>query len=256
MNEQLTPGLEIGLQDGEPTLSQRVVFNRRGQRMSEALRDVAADPQNTPEGVIQYWTMVEVSDVDDQSVRDGEMAYSLTYIPQRPMGWEAAKTHGHIHTPGLLGVPDPEVYEVLSGEGLFLMQDLREGPRSSLAIAVRAGKGDTVVLPPWLYHVSINVGRDTLVFGDVCSRHVADDYGFVKTSKGFSYYFTPEGEPRANPHYQETPELKILSAAEWSPQDIGPLYQTLRDKPEELAWLIDPDAFASRYPQFDAYRLP
>ncbi len=254
----LTPGLEIDLVEGsgEPVLAGTIEYTRRGHRLSQGLREVAADPNNLADDVVQYWTVVEVNDGRDPSLREAPLAYSLTYLSDRPMGWERAKTHGHVHTPGRTDRPDPEVYEVLRGKAIFLFQDLRVGPRATVVYAVHAEVGETVVIPPYMYHASVNGGDGPLVFGDVCSRGLADDYGLVKESHGFAYHFPRSGWAAvANAHYASVPALREVGAAEWSPQDVGSLYARLRDDAPSLSWLLDAAEFSRRYPEFDRYEF-
>jgi glucose-6-phosphate isomerase len=251
----VTPGLDIAMnpETGEPELGPDVVFTSRGERLANGLLDVVAMPDQVDRESVQYWTVVEVSDGGDTALRDESAAYSLTFLGSTPLGGERSKTHGHVHRPGRTDLPDPEVYEVLVGSAIFLFQDLHPGPTSTVAIAVHAGAGDTVVIPPFMYHCSVNAGTGPLVFGDVCSRGLVDDYGLVKESHGFAYYFPVDGEPISNPRYAAVPPLTVLTAEEWCPQDVGPLYQRLRDDPASLSWLLDASEFAKRYPEYDVY---
>jgi hypothetical protein len=93
---------------------------------------------------------------------------------------EFPKTIGHYHTvlPGE-GVPSPDLYQVVWGQGLILGQASDAGAVRSVAIPV--SRGDTVLLPPHLGHLTINIGATPLVFSNVCVRcpHLSYDDGAV-----------------------------------------------------------------------------
>jgi glucose-6-phosphate isomerase len=170
----------------------------------------------------------------------------------RPIGWEAAKTAGHVHVrpPGArLGFP--EVVEVLHGEAGFLIADLElgpDGPQSSRAWLVRARPGDWVILPPVLAHVTIDLGAGPLVFSDIIDRRAAGIYGGVQEARGLGWYVGANGELRANERFSNPPAIEECSAVEWSGPAPGPLYLAFRDDPGAFAWLSDPDSFAAAAP--------
>ncbi len=189
---------------------------------------------------------------EDAQLDDHALRYELTAMIGRPIGWEAAKTAGHVHVrpPGSeLGYP--EVVEVLHGEAGFLIQDLSvgpDGPRSTRAWLVRAHPGDWVVLPPMLAHVTIDLGAGPLVFSDVIDRRAAGIYSDVATSHGFSWYVGADGELRANDRYTEPPPLEECEAVDWSGSAGSPLYRSFRDSPSEFSWLSQPDRFPEAAP--------
>ncbi|MDD1749897.1 MAG: glucose-6-phosphate isomerase, partial [Methanothrix sp.] len=73
------------------------------------------------------------------------LRYDITIIPPNMLGREYIKTAGHYHplVPGGR-VTYPELYEVLEGEALYLLQSLD----LSDVVAVYASAGDKVLVPP------------------------------------------------------------------------------------------------------------
>ncbi|HPE52246.1 MAG TPA: glucose-6-phosphate isomerase family protein, partial [Methanothrix soehngenii] len=86
-----------------------------------------------------------LSRADGDKLRDQNLRYDITIIPPGMMGSEYIKTAGHYHplAPGS-AVTYPELYEVLEGEALYLLQkeDLSD------VVAINAAAGDKVLVPP------------------------------------------------------------------------------------------------------------
>jgi glucose-6-phosphate isomerase len=91
-----------------------------------------------------------------------EIRYDITVIPPNLLGKEFVKTKGHYHI-GNFG----ELYKVLAGEGIFLMQkkDLSD------VYFVRAKRGDFVKIPPNYGHTIINPSGKTLKIANWVSKY-------------------------------------------------------------------------------------
>ena len=186
----------------------------------------------------QYWSFVDVAREEDRDLLDAlSIGYDVTIVAPRPMGWERPKTRGHIHIrPGEPGAGFAEVYQVLEGQAGFLFQDLGPGPSSHEAVLVEAATGDSVLIPPQRYHVTINLGSTALVVADAVCRASEDDYSALRAAHGMAFLFAENGDVVPNPSYRNVPELRRIEAREWSagPRD---LYGSLARERDSLTWL-------------------
>ena len=237
---------------GEPRLGPSVRAERSGARRIGELVDVTAIEVSPTDRRVQYWTFSCVGAARDQGRLAGlPLVYDMTFLSSSPVGWERAKTHGHVHL-GSEEMGFAELYEVLEGRAGILVQDLLPGPAASFAVLIEAEAGETVVIPPGLHHATINLGSTTLVLGDVVARSADDDYALVKRARGMAYYLGADGTARPNPTYLDVPSLECVPAAEWSDAPGIPLYMRLLSEPASLDWLSETERFPSRFPELSA----
>jgi glucose-6-phosphate isomerase len=242
-------GLPLSLRRGRLHLGPGVVAEEDLVRRKAQMRDVLAAGVGRQSRRLEYQMLNGVRRVQDVHLEGLPLRYELTSMPGSPLGWETAKTLGHVHvSPPGSSVGYPEIVEVLHGEAGFLVQDLAmtaDGPRSRQAWLVRARPGDWVVLPPDLAHVTIDLGAGPLVFSDVIDRRARGIYAGVAQARGFGWYVATDGVLRPNPRYGVPPRIEEIPAAEWSGPAPGPLYGAFRDDPASLAWLSEPARFAA-----------
>ena len=245
-------GLPIRLAGGRLHPGEGVVVEEDLVRRRWQMRDVLAAGVGRQGRRVEYHMLNGVRTVADRQLERLHLRYELTAMLGLPLGWEAAKTLGHVHVaPPRTSIGYPEIVEVLHGEAGFLIQDFAMttgGPRSRRAWLVRALPGDWVVLPPDLAHVTIDLGAGPLVFSDVIDRRARGVYAGVAQARGFAWYVAADGEFRPNPRYTETPPIEEITASDWSGQPRGLLYEAFRDDPASFAWLSDPARFASLAP--------
>jgi len=249
-------GLPLALSAGRIRPGAGVVAEEDLVRRLADMRDVLADGVGRRGRRVEYHMLNGVRHREDAHLADLPLRYELTALAGRPIGWEAAKTLGHVHVcppGGSMGYP--EVVEVVHGEAGFLIQDLAEGPegpRARQAWLVRARPGDWVVLPPDLAHVTIDLGAGPLVFSDVIDRRARGIYAGVAAARGFGWYVAADGGLRPNPRYARPPRLEEVTAVDWSGPAPAPLYRYFRDDPSRLEWLSDPAAYESVAPALAA----
>jgi glucose-6-phosphate isomerase len=138
------------------------------------------------------------------------LRYDITIIPSRMLGKEFVKTKGHYHI-GNFG----ELYKVLAGEGIFLMQkkDLSD------AYFVKAKRGDFVKIPPGYGHTIINPSRKTLKIANWVSKNCQSDYQSIEKMGGFCYYYTINGWVE-NKNYKKIPKLKKKKPSKKMPKNL------------------------------------
>lgn len=177
--------------------------------------------------------------------------YDITVLLPTRLGCEYNKTKGHYHSEKRRGLAYPELYEVLEGEALILLQQ-RDGSTVSDVIAITAQAGDKVIVPPNYGHVTINLGETPLKMANWVSRAVESYYGPYEEKNGAAYWvLTPEraGGPRrylANIRYGRLPPLRVLSACEVPELNLTrqtPSYDLIKNS-ESLRFLSYPEEFS------------
>lgn len=183
-----------------------------------------------------------LSKSDLEKLREQNLRYDITIIPPRMMGTEYVKTAGHYH-PRISesSITYPEIYEVLEGEALYLLQkqDLSD------VVVVNASAGDKVLIPPGYGHVTINRSNNTLKMANFVARDFSSLYEPYREKGGGAYFFTKDGWIK-NPQYPEVAELRRLDAPDASMlRSIGmsksrEMYPLLKEK-GRLDYLVHPD---------------
>lgn len=179
-------------------------------RELSGLKPVLKDPNATgPDPV--YWVFSEAT--------DGKWA-NVTIIAPGSFNGEYPKTFGHYH-----GVDVPEIYHLIEGEGVLIMQkkhmdgDKWVPEQVDEVLLIQAKPGDEILITPEWGHSWSNVGKGPLIsFDDWRSGHSPDDYAKIEQLQGLAYYLTSENgqvKPVANSYYKNLPEPKFITAAEF-----------------------------------------
>ncbi len=146
--------------------------------------------------------------------KDG-LRYDMTIIPPKKIGGEHAKTYGHYHAIAEKGLSYPEVYQVLDGKAIFVLQRRRSD--LSVDVMITYGeKGQLVIIPPNWGHVTVNASAESvLVMANLVSDNFESDYSDYRVNQGAAYYFTEYGLEQ-NSNYlirsTERPEPAELNA--------------------------------------------
>ena len=203
-------------------------------RSVEQLKDVLMDPKKAhPEGVVYYM----FRDVYGH----GSLRYDVTVIPPRMFGEEYVKTYGHYHSEAKEGKSYPELYQILNGEAIFVMQTPhRDG--SMDVIITKCKKGDVIFVPPNYGHVMINPSHSsTLVSANIVSNSFSSEYGDYKENHGGAYYYTTDGlVQNLNCIVRKTEKLAPKELLSKHNLEVGDLLKELTESPEKLEFLEDP----------------
>lgn len=184
-----------------------------------------------------------LSIADRNRLLDHGLRYDITVIPPAMLGFEYVKTAGHYHPlPRGSKVSYPEVYEVLEGEALYLLQkqDLSD------VVAINASAGDKVIVPPDYGHITINRSNKTLKMANLVARDFSSLYEPYREKAGGAYYFTKDGYIK-NPRCPEAAELRRIDAPDnrllrkMGMSKEKEMYPLLRE-PGRLEFLIDPES--------------
>lgn len=176
------------------------------------------------------------------------LRYDVTVIRPGTIAREYVKTYGHYHPAPFPGAPTyPEVYEVLSGRGCFLLQRQDAAGRVTDAYVVEAEPGQKVIIPPDYGHVTVNPAPDWLVMANLVATGWDSTYEPYRRLRGGAYYALegPDG-PRflPNPRYGEVPPLRAGPAGGLEKigiRDDMPLYFAFRLDPQAFEFLVRPE---------------
>lgn len=183
------------------------------------------------------------------------LRYDLTVLAAGLYGREFVKTFGHDHPerPGT-GVTYPELYQVLAGEAVFVLERRNAPPQQGFASVslVSAGPGDALVIPPGAAHVTVNLGRGQLVLANWVARSFESDYGRVRAEGGAAVRVVSDGQggwrwepnPRAGAvgRVVVREARTVAEAAGLGPALRQPIRRLLVEDPGRLAWLARPEA--------------
>ena len=163
--------------------------------------------------------------------KDG-LRYDITEVPARMLGAEFAKTKGHYHVGSY-----QELYTVLEGEAIYLMQKPGKNGEIIDAYAVKTKKGQTIIVPPNYGHVTINTSKETpklaesepgsrsqsdmgkLKMANWVSENCKSDYSEYVKLGGACYYLTKDGWIK-NENYKQVPELRFENPLNSTPENL------------------------------------
>ncbi len=141
------------------------------------------------------------------------LRYDITVVPPRTLGKELVKTKGHQHI-GNFG----EIYIVLEGEAIYLMQKYEKEEVKDV-YAVRAKKGEVVVIPPYYDHVTINPSGKTLKMANWLSEKCKSRYDLFEKLAGACYYLVKSGWLK-NRNYKNVPKLRFEKPRKTMPKNL------------------------------------
>ena len=243
-----TCALSLGTQVRDPLYATREL---------DALRPILADPDCTGPEII-YWMYRNLGRQGDEKLLDQyRLRFDISVFVPCQLGREPMKTSGHYHPAPFQGAPAyPEIYEVLYGEALYLLQkveDMTAGPAEVQVedcIAMRVKAGEKAMMPPGYGHVTINTLDEPLVMCNWVCADFASFYGSTEQCRGFAYWLVKEGGVERwmrNPNYAKPlPELRFAEPAgipEFGLEPGAPMYQVCREHPEWFAFLVRPQDY-------------
>jgi glucose-6-phosphate isomerase len=222
--------------------------------MQPVLMDKDARPNPDREELYYMYRDVHMPE-HEKSIRDNKVRYDITVIPPAMVGKEFVKTVGHFHSrvPGE-DYDYPEIYEVLHGQALFLIQKMDQEDPNKLrtVMAIKASKGEKVVYPPNYGHIIVNIGHEVLVTANWVSSEYTADYKSVADKHGMAYYVIKGTSDRqfeivANKNYEAIPEMRFAQGhmnTSFGFMTDEPMYETGIRHPGRLEFLNNPHKFA------------
>lgn len=187
------------------------------------------------------------SDSDLEIIKSNHLRYDITRIPPGMLGSEYIKTVGHYHpkVPGT-DVYYPEIYQVLEGSAIYLMQKAEPGEEDIVldVAVIKAEKGDMVLVPPGYGHVTINASEKTLEMANWVCRDFSSVYEPIKRLSGAAYFLLKDGFAK-NPLYTDVPPVRYstpMSFDELGLDSEENMYELIHDI-GRLRFLTSPQDF-------------
>jgi glucose-6-phosphate isomerase len=181
----------------------------------------------------------------------------VTYANGR-LGDEPVRSQGHVHTIAPhCGWSTPELFEVWHGRAVVYGQE-KSGDDPGQCIAIEAGPGEQVVMPPgWAHFVANADPNSLLIFGAWCDRQYGFDYTQMRAHHGLAWFplLADNGgiHWESNPHYSRSnlEQRKARLYPELGLSSQRPIYEYLQSDPESIQWISDPARYAHLWPQFE-----
>lgn len=253
--------LYLDTRTGIMALSGELTFRGMGHKRATDMEGLFATRQPTEQDDPVYETYRGIAFPKDvETFEHHKMSYDITIIREGTIDGEYYKTSGHYHgwNPGRTNTYG-EVYEVILGEALFVLQkspDFEENPAGAQvedAILARVHAGQTLLVPPNYGHCSMNVGEGPLVFSNIAYKPCPVIYDSVKMHHGMAYYVFKgkDGsiEVRRNSSYDHLPEPRFAGVREDHKLGINfsrGAYWNFLDAPDLFDFLPHPDGYIDR----------
>ena len=144
------------------------------------------------------------------------LRYDITIIPSKMLGKEFNKTKGHYHAGSF-----QEIYTVLEGTAIYLLQKKNKEGEIEDVFAVEAHKGDSVIMPAFYGHVTINPSEtNELKMANWVYKDCKSDYSDYVKMGGACYYYTKQGWIK-NDNYKNSPELRFEEPLKSIPENLS-----------------------------------
>lgn len=129
-----------------------------------------------------------------------DLRYDITILSALDINGECTKTYGHYHPQNEKGLQYPEIYQVLLGEVVFILQK-KNTDGTVDTIITGAKQGEVILMPPGYGHVSINPSEEPLVLSNLVYDKFESIYTDFEENQGAAYYYLKGGEITQNSNY-------------------------------------------------------
>lgn len=149
--------------------------------------------------------------------KKSRLRYDITVIPHKMLGKEFVKTKGHEHSKKY-----GEIYTVLKGQAIYLMQKYKKNKIEDV-YAVKAKKGESVIIPPYYGHITINPLKKDLISDNWVYEKCQNIFNIFEKKQGACYYYTKLGWIK-NKNYKKIPKLRFEKPLKSMPKNLNFLY--------------------------------
>ncbi|MCS7118962.1 MAG: glucose-6-phosphate isomerase family protein [Archaeoglobaceae archaeon] len=210
-------------------------------RKANDLKPVLAYPEKLLKDFDAYYMFRDVFENEKhrEIILKAGLRYDFTIIPPAEVGREKIKTYGHYHPENSLGLTFPEIYQVLDGEALFILQKMESGKIRD-CIVVEARKWDLVIVPPNYGHVTVNPTEKVLLTSNWVCRNFSSIYEHYTKLRGACYYYIDRKWVK-NQNYSEVPEMRFLKPHDSMKDEM----YYLVEKIDKLEFLSKPEKYSS-----------
>jgi glucose-6-phosphate isomerase len=253
------PGIDVRLHASElsfeygPGVTGPVTEMRRLDEIRPSLRE----PQCAGPDPVYGIAMDVARREDAEQLQRRYLLFGVVAYAEGRLGDEPVRSQGHIHAPAPhSGWSTPELFEIWQGRAIIYAQEFAED-NPGRCIAVQAGPGDQVVVPPGWAHCVINADENSrMVFGALCERQYGFVYDGVRAHGGLAWFplICKDGiEWQPNPRYQASP-LDVRGPRLYPELGLDPdvaIYRQYQQNPEAVQWVSEPARMASLWPTLE-----
>jgi glucose-6-phosphate isomerase len=173
------------------------------------------------------------------------------------LGREPVRSQGHVHAISPhSGWSAPELFEIWQGHAIVYAQEFT-GNDPGRCLAIEAGPGEHVIVPPGWAHCVINADpRERMVFGALCDRQYGFVYDGVRAHRGLAWFplvETGKIEWQRNPSYLSS-HLEVRGPRNYEELNVSndmPLYAQFEKDPDALQWVSEPQRALNAWKNFE-----
>jgi len=158
---------------------------------------------------------LELYQVCREIKKDKDLRWDITIIPPKMIGREFVRTKGNRNDRGF-----QELYTVLRGEAIFLMQKAKNGLVEDV-FAVKAIPTNWIIVPPDYEIITINPSdKKILEIGNWVSDKTKNIYADIEKFKGACYFYTLNGWLK-NENYHKIVKLRFEEPLKNKPGNLN-----------------------------------
>ena len=227
-------------------------------RRLDDIRPSLRDPNSSGPDTV-YAIVMDVGRLNDlDELKKRMLLFGVVMYAGGRLGDEPVRSQGHVHAISPhSGWSAPELFEIWEGRAIVYGQE-KSGDDPGRCVAIEAGPGDQVVMPPAWSHFVANADPDSiLVFGAWCDRQYGFDYTQMRAHHGLAWFplLDTSGQIswKANPNYRPS---RLLCRTARAYPELGlstrtAIYDHLKRDPESIQWVSQPDRLKHLWPQFE-----
>jgi glucose-6-phosphate isomerase, archaeal len=195
---------------------------------------------------------------DLEELKRRMLLFGIVMYATGRLGDEPVRSQGHVHTISPhSGWSAPELFEIWEGRAIIYGQE-KSGDNPGRCIAIEAGAGDKVVMPPGWAHFVVNADpHSTLIFAAWCDRQYGFDYVQMRAHHGLAWFPLLDAGGNinweSNPNYSPS-KLRTQRARDYPELGLSysiPIYEYLDVGPEAIQWVSDPGRLGPLWPHFE-----
>jgi len=253
------PGLDIRLHtDSLSFLYGEGVFGPAPElRRLDEIRESLRDPNCSGPDPVYSIAMDVGKTADAAQLRERYLLFGVVAYASGRLGEEPVRSQGHIHAIAPhCGSSTPELFEIWRGRAVIFAQEFVED-NPGRCIAVEAGPGEQVVVPPGWAHFVVNASAtETMMFAALCERQYGFVYERVRAHGGLAWFPLLRGgsiEWQPNPRYDRS-SLEVRGPRVYAELDLDPgssIYQQFAADPDRVQWVSFPERAAAVWPRFE-----